>query len=477
MKVLNYIDGNFQASVDNKWIENTNPATDGIIGNIAKSNIKDVDLAVCSAQKALPDWRSLSTSKRAEYLIKLSTKIEENLEELSLIESRDTGKPIHTSSNIDIPRSAKNLRFFAEFAISQNNEEFHGEGLKNYVKRSPIGVVGCISPWNLPLYLFTWKIAPALVSGNTVIAKPSEFTPSTAFLLSRYCEEINLPAGVLNIVHGIGQEAGSAIVDHPGVKAISFTGSTEVGKIIAESCGKQMKKISLELGGKNPFIITENADLEKAASTAMRAAFTNQGQVCLCGSRVFIQKRLYEKVKRKMLDKLVLLCPRDPESEDSRFGSLTSKEHFKKVKNYETLAKEDSKITVHQHEHKMKKGNFIAPMILENVSTDHPINQDEIFGPIVSIQPYETEDELIQLANSTQYGLCASIFTKDPKQANRIASKIEAGIVWINTWLARDLRTPFGGVKASGFGREGGNYALNFFTEPKNICYLEEEDE
>ena len=474
MEILNYIDGNLLPTKNNEWIDNYNPATNQIIGRVSQSKIEDVELAVNAAKKALPSWRALSIKERAEYLLKLSTKIEENLEELALLETRDTGKPIHTSKNIDIPRSAKNLRFFAEFAINQKEEEFHGEGLANFVKRSPIGVVGCISPWNLPLYLFTWKIAPALIAGNTVIAKPSEFTPTTAFMLSKYCKEIGLPAGVLNILHGLGPEVGSAIVNHREIKAISFTGSSRVGRIIADSCGKQMKKFSLELGGKNPFIITENADIDKAVSTAMRAAFTNQGQVCLCGSRIYIHQNIYEVVKNKMLEKLKALQPGNPEDSLTRFGSLTSIEHFNKVKHYETLAKEDQAITVHQENLKMTEGNFIAPMLLENVDANHPINQDEIFGPIATLQPYKSEEELVTLANSTQYGLCASIFTNDRDQANRLALKIDTGIVWINSWLARDLRTPFGGVKASGFGREGGHYALNFFTEPKNICFPEE---
>ncbi len=474
MEILNFINGGFLPPKNKSWIDNINPATNEVIGKVPKSGIEDLELSVKAASLAHPKWKSLTTKERASYLLKLSTKIEENIDELALLETRDTGKPIHTSANIDIPRSAKNLKFFANFAMEQKEEEFHGEGLKNYVQRSPIGVVGCISPWNLPLYLFTWKIAPALISGNTVIAKPSEFTPTTAFMLAKYCSEIGLPPGVLNILHGLGPEIGSAIIDHPEVKAISFTGSSRVGKTIAETCGKKMKKFSLELGGKNPFIITENAELEKAVSTAMRAAFTNQGQVCLCGSRIYIHKSIYENVKGKMLEKLKALKPANPELPETRFGSLTSKEHFNKVKHYENMAKEDSSIIVHQNESKMKEGNFISPMLLENVGVNHPINQDEIFGPIASLKAYENEDELATLANSTQYGLCASIFTEDKTQAKRIASKIETGIVWINTWLARDLRTPFGGVKASGFGREGGNYALNFFTEPKNICFTED---
>ena len=471
MKILNYINGQFIPAKNNLWINNYNPATDEVIGKVPKSTNEDVEIAVHAAKDALPKWRQLSKNERASYLLKLSSKIEENINDLALLETRDTGKPLSTSIKIDIPRSALNLKFFADFTCNQSSEEFHGNGLENIVERSPLGVVGCISPWNLPLYLFTWKIAPALMAGNTVVAKPSEFTPTTAYKLSQFCKDINLPEGVLNILHGLGPEVGSSIVDHPEIKAISFTGSTRVGKMIAKSCGNQMKKFSLELGGKNPFIITENANLESAISTAMRAAFTNQGQVCLCGSRIYIQENVYEIVKKGMLAKLKNLIPKNPEDENTRFGSLTSKEHFQKVSAFSNLAKEDSNIIVHQFSHDMEKGNFISPMILENVGPNHPINQEEIFGPIATIQSYKTEEELISMANNTEYGLCASIFTKDQLQGKRIASKIEVGIVWINTWLARDLRTPFGGVKASGFGREGGNYALNFFSEPKNICF------
>lgn len=473
MEILNYINGELCPSKNNEWLDNFNPATEEVIGKIAKSTSEDVRMAVEAAQKALPLWRSLSTVERASYLLMLSTKINENLNKLALLETRDTGKPIHTSKNIDIPRSALNLKFFAEFSTGQTQEEFHGHGLQNFVDRSPLGVVGCISPWNLPLYLFTWKIAPALISGNTVVAKPSEFTPTTAFMLARFCQEINLPKGVLNIIHGLGHEAGASIVENKGIKAISFTGSTRVGKIIAKVCGEQMKKFSLELGGKNPFIITRNTDIEKAISTAMRAAFTNQGQVCLCGSRIYIHQDIYDEVKTKMLDKLKKLKPDNPENESTRFGSLTSKEHYKKVSSYIEMGISDKDITVHQETCSMESGHYIAPAIMENVPADHPINQDEIFGPIATIQSYKSEDELIELANNTDYGLCASIFTNDRMHAKELASKIDAGIVWINTWLARDLRTPFGGVKASGFGREGGQYALNFFTEPKNICFTE----
>ena len=292
-------------------------------------------------------------------------------------------------------------------------------------------------------------------------------------MLARFCQEINLPKGVLNIIHGLGHEAGASIVENKDIKAISFTGSTRVGKIIAKVCGEQMKKFSLELGGKNPFIITKNTDINKAISTAMKAAFTNQGQVCLCGSRIYIHQDIYDEVKTKMLDKLKKLKPDNPENESTRFGSLTSKEHYKKVSSYIEMGISDKDITVHQETCSMESGHYIAPAIMENVPTDHPINQDEIFGPIATIQSYKSEDELIELANNTDYGLCASIFTNDRMHAKELASKIDAGIVWINTWLARDLRTPFGGVKASGFGREGGQYALNFFTEPKNICFTE----
>jgi aminomuconate-semialdehyde/2-hydroxymuconate-6-semialdehyde dehydrogenase len=474
MKILNYIGGSFTASLSDQWIDNINPATNEIIGKVPRSGPSEVEAAISSAKKAHKAWSELSIKTRASYLIRLSTKIMENLNELALIETRDTGKPIHTSKNIDIPRSAKNLRFFAEFALNQIDEKYISSGMQNIVERTPLGVVGCISPWNLPLYLFTWKIAPALIAGNTVVAKPSEFTPSTAFMLSKFCQEINLPNGVLNILHGLGPEVGTAIVDNPNIKAISFTGSSRVGKIIAKSCGDQMKKVSLELGGKNPFIITENADVENASSTAMRAAFTNQGQVCLCGSRIYIHQSKYKEVKNIMLQKLKNLVPEDPALETSRFGSLTSKEHFKKVSSYLNLATGDSNIIVHQSKNNMNVGNFIAPTLLENVSADHAINQEEIFGPIATIQPYENEEELTTLANNTDYGLCATIFTNDKIQANRLASQIDAGIIWVNTWLARDLRTPFGGVKASGFGREGGHYALNFFSETKNICFSEE---
>tara|TARA_Y100001934_G_C12283349_1_gene741090 strand:+ start:69 stop:1511 length:1443 start_codon:yes stop_codon:yes gene_type:complete len=476
IKIQNYINGTFIDSLSNNTLDNINPATGEIINTFPNSNNKDIDLAVKSAKKAFPLWKSLTVKKRSEILKNIAYEIKENAEKLAVSESLDTGKPEWLSRKMDISRSIDNFIYFAN-AIKQYSSNFNSmdEIAFNYTLRQPIGVVGCISPWNLPLYLLTWKIAPALVTGNTVVAKPSELTPYTAFLLARICKKINLPDGVLNIVHGIGQNAGDPLVKHKDVKVITFTGGTRTGKIIAKKSASELKKVSLELGGKNPNIIFDDADIDLAVNTSIKSSFLNQGQICLCGSRILVQDSIYDDFKNKFLIKTKNMRTGDPKDKKSDLGSVISKAHLDKILTFIKKAKLDGgkvlcggkQIT---YKNKFKNGFFIHPTIIEGLSMKSDVNQKEIFGPVVTLTSFKDEKELVKLANDSKYGLSASIFTKNIKRAHRVASLIEAGTIWINTWMLRDLSVPFGGMKESGIGREGGESSFNFFTEPKNVC-------
>jgi aminomuconate-semialdehyde/2-hydroxymuconate-6-semialdehyde dehydrogenase len=408
-------------------------------------------------------------------MMRISLGIEKRMDEFVAAESRDNGKPLSLAAHVDIPRAVSNFHFFATAVEHFASESHYMEGMGiNYTTRKPIGVVGCISPWNLPLYLFSWKIAPALASGNCVIAKPSEITPYTAYLLSEVVKESGMPAGVLNIVHGLGQHAGDAIVKHPKIKAISFTGGTKTGEYIARTAGPMFKKLSLELGGKNPNIIFADCDFDEMIKTTVRSSFANQGQICLCGSRIFIERSIYETFKTAFIERVEKLTVSNPTDPNAKMGAVVSKPHMEKVLSYIELAKEEGGTILtggHQvHlESPYENGYYIAPTVIEGLAYDCRTNQEEIFGPVVTLTPFDTEEEVLMMANSTVYGLSATIWTSDLKRAHRTADKVQAGVVWINSWLVRDLRTPFGGVKASGVGREGGWEALRFFTEAKNV--------
>lgn len=471
----NFIGGNFIGPLSGQFIDNINPATGEVYGQIPDSNEKDIELAVGMAQKAFADWSVTSAEKRFQILNKIADLIDENSEALALAETNDNGKPLWLSKKVDIYRAAANFRFFAtglmHFATESHSME---DKAVNYTLRQPIGIVGCISPWNLPLYLFTWKIAPALAAGNCVIAKPSEVTPATAFLLGRICKEAGMPDGVLNIVHGTGPNCGEAIVKHPTIKAISFTGSTRAGRSIASIAAPRFKKLSLELGGKNPNIIFADCDWEKMMNTTLQSSFANQGQICLCGSRILIEASVYEKFKNELVQRAKQLTVGDP-LEDNKQGAIVSKVHFDKILNcIETARQEGGKILLGGNAVKptgrCANGYFIEPTIIEGLGPQCKTNTEEIFGPVVSLQPFHSTEEALQLANATEYGLAATVWTQDISKANKVAAKIESGIVWINCWLLRDLRTAFGGIKNSGVGREGGWEALRFFTEAKNVC-------
>lgn len=475
-KILNYADGQLVEPINQDFFKNIDPATGKAYSLIPDSDAADVEKAVKAAESAFESWSSLTTQKRADYLLAISKKILEQKSSFVEAESQDNGKPVWLANQVDIPRAAANFRFFAS-GIQHFASESHAmqNQAVNYTLRDPLGVVGCISPWNLPLYLFTWKIAPALAAGNTVVAKPSEITPYTAYLLSKVCIEVGLPKGVLNIVHGYGYKMGDSITTHPTVKAISFTGGTKTGAHIASLAAPKFKKLSLELGGKNPTIIFEDCNWEKTLKTAVNSAFSNQGQICLCGSRIFVQQSIYEKFKKEFVAKIEKVKVGSPKEADSKMGALVSESHLEKVLGYVELAKEEGGTILTggnrvELSGEFAEGYFMRPTVIEGLPYTCRTNQEEIFGPVVTITPFETEDEVVKMANSTEYGLAASIWTQDISRAHRMAKRVACGIIWINCWMLRDLRTPFGGMKSSGVGREGGVEALRFFTEPKNVC-------
>ncbi len=475
-KILNYINGALVEPVSTQYFDNINPAEGKAYSLIPDSNSNDVALAVEAAKKAFHNWSAMPVNKRANTLIKIADLIDRDLDKLALAESIDQGKPVKLAKAVDIPRASANLRFYATASLHFSSEaHLTDQEAINYTQHVPIGVAGCISPWNLPLYLFTWKIAPALAAGCTVVGKPSELTPMTAFLFSKLCIEAGLPAGVLNIVYGLGPKAGQAIIEHPDVAAISFTGGTVTGKKIAATAAPMFKKLSLELGGKNPNIIFADCDFENAVSTSIHSSFSNQGEICLCGSRIFVERSLYQKFTDEFVKRTKELVVGDPLDEKTKMGPLNSEAHMKKVLSYIDLAKrEGGKILSGGNQIKINgrcaNGYFVEPTVIVGLDSTCRTNQEEIFGPVVTIMPFDTEEEVIEYANSTPYGLSATIWTENLKRAHRVAAQVKSGIIWVNCWLFRDLRTPFGGMKQSGIGREGGFEALKFFMEEKNVC-------
>ena len=474
MRIQNYIDGQFAAPASGAYLPNVAPATGEVYGEIPDSGAEDVARAIAAAQKAFPLWSNLTAAERSAHMLRVSQRIEERLDELAAAESKDNGKPVKLATRVDIPRARDNFAFYAT-AILHDASESHDMGAQgfNYTLRRPIGVVACISPWNLPLYLFTWKIAPALAAGNTVVAKPSEVTPATAYLLSEILDEVGFPAGVLNIVHGTGPHVGEPLVSHPEVPVISFTGGTATGARISSIAAPMFKKLSLELGGKNPNVIFADCDFDKMLRTTLQSSFANQGQICLCGSRILVERPLYDRFVAAFVEKVKALKVGRPDDPATQVGAVVSKDHQAKILHYIQLAQEEGG-TVEcggqaLYPEGAEGGFYVAPTVITGLNMGCRTNQEEIFGPVVTIQAFDSEAEALALANATKYGLAATVWTENLKRAHRVAAHIHSGIVWVNNWLVRDLRTPFGGVKASGVGREGGFEALRFFTEPKNI--------
>ncbi len=475
-QLANYIGGELRAPASGAMLDNVQPATGQLLCSLPDSGAEDLSAALAAAEAALPGWQHMLVEQRAQMLARVASIIERDAEAFAHAESADTGKPLSLARTVDVPRAVANLRFFAA-AVTQFHSESHAmaAGAINYTLRQPLGVVACISPWNLPLYLLTWKIAPALAAGNCVLAKPSELSPITAHMLSEACIEAGLPAGVLNMLHGRGAGIGQALVEAPAIRAISFTGGTETGRRIAATAAPRFARLALELGGKNPTLIFADADLDQAVDTALTAAFRNQGEICLCGSRILIERPVYEQVRDRLVAGAKALRVGDPLEENTDQGALIGEHHMRKVLGAIEQAQSDGGRVLCGGERvqpagRCEAGYFVAPTLIEGLGPECALNQDEIFGPVASLMPFDSEEEALAIANGTPFGLAASVFSKDISRCHRLAARLQSGLVWINTWMLRDLRTPMGGMKQSGVGREGGVEAMRFFTEPTNVC-------
>ena len=473
--IKNYIGGELVAPLSGEYIDNYSPVTGEVYSKVPDSGEEDVELAARAAKKAFPIWSKMSVQERADKLFKLADLIEKNAEMLAIAESKDQGKPLWLAQKVDIPRGHQNLRFFAHAVMNQKSIAFTDtEGVSEYINRSPIGPCALISPWNLPLYILTWKIAPCLAAGNTAICKPSEMTPMTAYLFSQMINEAGLPPGTINIIHGTGAKTGNALIKHPDVPVISFTGGTATGGHIAKEVGPLFKKTSFELGGKNPNIIFADCDFEKALSTSIKSSFLNQGEICLCGSRIFVEESLYDKFVERFVEETEKLQVGSPFEKGTFVGALVSKPHLDKVKSYVELAKEEGGKVLTSSEVKglseeNKNGYYMRPTVITGLSPQCRVQQEEIFGPVVTITPFKTEDEVLEMANGVKYGLSATLWTENASRVHRMSKEIQAGTVWVNSWMYRNLKAPLGGMKQSGIGREGGDYSLNFFTETQLV--------
>ena len=475
--LLNYINGAFVPPRTGETLDDLNPATGETVTTVPKSGALDVEHAVRAANGARASWAATTLEERIEWLHRIADALEARSEDIARLESMDTGKPVSLARRVDAARSVSNFRFFAEHAATLENKVFESNGATNHVHRKPVGCVGLITPWNLPLYLLSWKVAPALVMGNTIVAKPSEMTPLTANLLAEVLHELKLPRGVFNLVHGLGPDVGQAMVAHPSVHAISFTGGTDTGAIVAKTAAPMFKKLSLELGGKNATVVLEDAPLDTVLDGLVRASFTNAGQVCLCGSRILVHEAIKDAFVTGFVERVASLKVGDPSDETTDMGSVISHAHRDKVEGYIRLAIEEGGTVLTGGtsdaapvDGAHPDGAFLRPTVIDGLPIDARCATEEIFGPVVTLHTFCDEDEAVAMANATDYGLAGSVWTGDADRGHRFAQRIDSGIVWVNTWLNRDLRTPFGGVKQSGVGREGGDWSLNFFSELSNIC-------
>jgi aminomuconate-semialdehyde/2-hydroxymuconate-6-semialdehyde dehydrogenase len=478
--ILNYIDGQYLGG--KREFADLNPADGSVIAQVTEADESLVDDAVRAAGKALHgEWGRLGIRERAARLSRVAEAIEARFDCLVAAEVADTGKPVALASRLDVPRAAANFRVFADLIKTAGLESFQtetpdGRGALNYALRKPLGVVGIITPWNLPLLLLTWKVAPALACGNAVVVKPSEETPATATLLAEAMKEAGIPDGVYNVVHGFGENsAGEFLTQHPDVNAVTFTGESQTGAAIMKTVAVSVKPVSFELGGKNAAIVFADCNFEEAVNGISEAVFLNTGQVCLCAERVYVERAVFDRFVSALKSKAESLRIGSPLEKTTDLGPLISAQHRKKVLSYYRLAREEGATVVTgggvpEFGNVLDQGFYVQPTIYTGLRESARCVKEEIFGPVCHIAPFDTEEEAVSLANDTRYGLAASIWTTNLKRGHRVAQQMKAGITWVNCWFLRDLRTPFGGAGLSGIGREGGMHSLNFYSELNNIC-------
>jgi 5-carboxymethyl-2-hydroxymuconic-semialdehyde dehydrogenase len=471
--IRHYINGQFVSGHTGEFFVNLNPFTNEKINTVSEGTKEDINLAAKAAKEAFKrgPWGKMKQEKRLQYIYKIADLIDRDIEEIALLESYDTGLPIAQTRKM-VGRAADNFRFYAEMVKNRmSGEAYHvDDEFMNYTIQKPVGVAGLITPWNAPFMLETWKIAPALATGNTVILKPAEWSPLTANKLAELVDEAGLPQGVFNIVHGFGEKAGASLVAHPDVQLISFTGETKTGSEIMKNGADSLKRFSMELGGKSPIIVFDDCDMERAMDACVWGIFSFNGERCTANSRLFVQESIKDEFVAKLKERVDNIIVGDPSDPDTEVGPLIHNDHYENVKRYLKIAEDEgAEVYSQQLSESHKKGNFVAPTLLLNVKNDMTVAQEEIFGPVLSVMTFKDEAEVIDYANDIKYGLAGYVWTNDIKKGLRVANAVEAGMLWVNSQNVRDLRIPFGGSKNSGIGREGGHYAFEFYTEMKVV--------